>query len=232
MINRFIAIMMMAVVFLGYKGVMAKADWNGAYVGVQAQIMEFDVDWKNPGTPEQDLDGVLAGVLAGYDVQFGNFVVGGIVDANFGEVSDFKRDGNYIVESGEITSTGSFRLRAGVALSDNLLIYGTGGVAWVRMEQTQICTGPPAARFGFCFRNGPFNLSATETLWGPTYGGGLEWKLGNVGWSDITLFAEYLQTEYGDQNFKMAPDANGNPLPDQIVQNMERTFKVGFKFYF
>jgi len=212
----------------------AKAeDWTGFYAGLQATNLNFDVDWKNPGTPEQDADGILAGGVIGYDLQFGHFVVGVLADAHFGSLSDFERDGNYIIEEVEVTATGSFRVRAGITLLDErMLIYGTGGIAWANMEQSQSCTGPAATVAGWCKTHGPYDLRTNETLWGPTYGGGVEMVLGDVGWSKITVFAEYLQTSYRDQNFKMSPDAKGNPLPDQIVQATDRSVKVGLKFRF
>jgi opacity protein-like surface antigen len=90
---------------------------------------------------------------------------------------------------GSVPWVGTLRGRIGTtALNPNLLIYGTGGLAFGRNTTSDLMTvslpagGPLVERF-------PFASSTTQTGWAA--GGGLEWML-NPSW---TVKAEYLHVE-------------------------------------
>lgn len=90
-------------------------DWTGFYGGVQ--LGYGDVDTNVSGSD----DGVIGGIVGGYDYDLGNFVVGGGIDYDFADIS---------VANNAATLENVFRakLRGGYKLG-NGLIYGTGGYA-------------------------------------------------------------------------------------------------------
>lgn len=92
-------------------------DWTGAYVGVQLGYGDLDVS----GGSADDENGLLGGVHAGYDYDFGTFVLGVVGDYNF---ADTEVDG---------ASMARLRARAGTELGNGLL-YATGGVAFGKAE--------------------------------------------------------------------------------------------------
>lgn len=209
-------------------------NWTGFYIGPTTAHVNFGVDWMNPGTPEQQLRGVMAGINGGFNVQLGNspVVAGVTADAVFGNLNQCQRDGNYIVECGTLHAMGTLRGRLGVAVGP-ALIYGTAGVAWAHMSQNQSCPAPAAVVAGWCKTHGPYDLTGTGTLWGRVWGAGVEVRLGNEGRGSV--FAEVLRSTFRPFNFGplMGPDGDGHPnLPDQIVLGAATTIQIGFRWRF
>lgn len=126
-----------------------------------------------PGTCGGDKDKRIAwSVHAGYDMQFGNIVVGGIVEGGRSmignAVSGFSTTPAGYVMARRIDWDANARLRAGYALGTGTLVYGTGGLAFAKIKNN------------FATSN-TFN-SFTETgtsqdEWGWTAGGGIEQKV-------------------------------------------------------
>jgi outer membrane immunogenic protein len=89
----------------------------------------------------------------------------------------------------------SLRLRAGFLITPDIMLYGTGGVAFQRVEATMRCGSPdpksaisPACDF--------FSLSQqTDGAWLPgwTVGGGVEWKFAQ----NWLLRGEYRYADFG-----------------------------------
>ena len=92
-------------------------DWTGFYGG--AQLGYGEVDTNVPGTGSDD--GVIGGLTAGYDYDFGTFVLGGGLDYDFADIG---------VANNAATLENVFRakVRGGYKLGDGLL-YATGGYA-------------------------------------------------------------------------------------------------------
>lgn len=90
-------------------------DWTGFYGG--AQLGYADVDTNVAGSD----DGVIGGLTAGYDYDFGTFVLGGGLDYDFADIG---------VANNAATLENVFRakVRGGYKLGDGLL-YATGGYA-------------------------------------------------------------------------------------------------------
>src|SRR5688572_2340220 len=149
----------------------------------------FNVDWANAGTPDQQLRGVMTGGNMGYRAQLGPVLIGGAFDFLLGRLTQCQRDGNYIVECGTLHSLGTIRGVVGIA-TDQLLFYGTAGIAWNNMTQTQSCPDPAAVVAGWCKTHGPYNLAGRGTTWGPVFGGGLEIGFGEE--RRVSAFAEVL----------------------------------------
>lgn len=202
---------------LGLAG--ASYDWSGGYVGVNAGIAingsTFSSDYRytgqaNIGQANRDLINALdtswdpsesvftGGVLAGYSVQYGNFVIGAEGDFNYTGFDGTLRSDASDVMSQVLppTSTratdevdyrgnwfGTLRGRLGYAF-DNLLVYGTGGLAYGKLDIKQSLVAD----------NGGDSISwqSKRDAWklGWTLGGGLEY--GIDAW---TVGLEYLYVD-------------------------------------
>jgi outer membrane immunogenic protein len=171
-----------------------------------------------------DDSGVTGGAQVGYNYGLGNFVVGAEADiaytdlsrtetlsntANIGPLgvpstTPFTRVNQY---RGKLDYLGTVRGRAGFAF-DRVLVYGTGGLAYGRVTQETIYFGPNANDTPF------FEGRNKKTRTGYVFGGGAEFALPtdsflNVfGSSAVTLRAEYLHYDLGNQNLRF-PGVNG-----------------------
>ena len=82
----------------------------------------------------------------------------------------------------------SVRLRAGYLVTPDILVYGTGGIAFQHVEASMACNGntSPACNFSA-------SSTTSTTLPGYTVGGGLEWKL----MQNWLIRGEYRYSDYG-----------------------------------
>jgi len=178
--------------------------WTGFYIGAQAGYawgenetsLFFDgaaVDIGGLG--DFDNDGFIGGVHAGYNVQFGSFVVGVEADLEAAgidgdlTVTDAAFPGYAAGVSSDINFQGSLRARAGVAF-DRALIYVTGGLAFANIEHTYSATLPAGNVFGV--PAGTYSESFDDTEWGWTLGAGVEYAITN----NLTARAEYRYTKF------------------------------------
>lgn len=153
--------------------------WQGFHVGALAGYQRYDETIRTPFGPSTTAsDGALLGGLAGFDIQFGNLVLGAEADTSFGDVSGI----NNKVAS-RIRQLSTFRGRAGISAGD-LLFYGTAGLAAADMESK-------ARHFG----------DDNQVVWGWTYGGGVEAKLTE----NVSLRGEYLYTRLDNKDLTYAP---------------------------
>jgi hypothetical protein len=97
-------------------GLASGGDWSGAYGGFQFSVLSGDAT----GGADSDGSGALAGIHAGYDVDFGTFVLGAGVDFDFGSID--------LGRSVEIDGLARLGLRAGADLG-RTFVYGTAGIA-------------------------------------------------------------------------------------------------------
>jgi len=185
----------------------APYNWTGSYIGGN-----FGYAWGSdpinltpgtafPGTVPLSLAdnprGVLGGIQYGTNWQFNRFVLGWDSDFSF---SDIKASQTVVTLPGGIVTSGAQKLdwlsttrgRAGYLLTDNLLLYGTGGLANGRATADTFITlaGCP---LGTCSSG-----SESKTLWGWEAGGGLEYAMGH--W---LLRAEYLHYDLGNLNYSV-----------------------------
>ncbi|MEO1550751.1 MAG: outer membrane beta-barrel protein [Pseudomonadota bacterium] len=94
-------------------------DWTGGYVGGQFGLGQGEVG-------DTDADGLLGGVHAGYDYDFGALVVGAAVDL---DLANLELDG----DAGEIDQVFRLKGRVGYDLGQ-ALVYGTAGLAQASAE--------------------------------------------------------------------------------------------------
>ncbi|QBX37149.1 porin family protein [Brevundimonas sp. S30B] len=128
--------------------------------------------------------GVEAGIRAGYDWQFGNFVVGGLGEFSATNVKDavtgFSTTPANYTFTRRLDNLAAARLRAGYAVGP-ALIYGTGGYAWGKIDN----------RFETSNTANSFIVQEDDDRAdGWQAGGGVEYALA----PNLTVGGEYLYT--------------------------------------
>lgn len=146
-------------------------------------------------TPKFNNSGFTGGIQGGYNWQNGHTVVGIEADFEYFGPKGSNAGSGFIPATSNFTSVQDFsadwlvtvRPRAGIIVNDNLLIYGTAGLAITNFKYSETVVGTAGAGpFGEAFsRNGPKA--------GFVVGVGAEYALNNH-WS---LRAEYLYLNFG-----------------------------------
>ena len=173
--------------------------WAGPYAGVQLGYgFGGSADDKTNGN-DVGTKGWLGGAFGGFNMQNGQFVYGGEADVNYSNIK-----GSNAGLSARSRIDGSLRARAGVAVTDDVLLYGTAGVAAERLRVTDNVD------------------SDTNMMVGYTVGAGADVKLTD----DVFARAEYRYTDYGSKNFDLP--GVGNPKVDS--SNHRVMMGVGIKF--
>jgi outer membrane immunogenic protein len=170
------------------------------------------------------IGGALGGVQAGYNLQVNpNWLVGFETDFDWSKVdgtgmSDILFSGvpGNLQASENVKWFGTVRARAGYLVTNKLLLYGTGGFAYGRVEESGAlnfnATGVSAIGHGFGFNCGAglgtncFVGNSTRTVTGYAYGAGAEYAL----WNNVSLKAEYLYVNLGRGNTMNIVAQNGN----------------------
>jgi outer membrane immunogenic protein len=176
-----------------------------------------ELEFVIPGVAVSDINsnGFVGGFQAGYNHQWGNWVGGLEIDLSGtgikGSTSNSATNAFSACNSPCFTETftqsvtvhdkfdllGTARARLGFLAMPNLLLYGTGGLAWTRFVQettdtiTQTCTG-------VCGPIEVFGQSTTRTpdwRFGWAAGAGVEARLFDSNW---LARVEYLHYDFGD----------------------------------
>ena len=134
--------------------VMSGNDWTGGYAGASlgyglvdqdgiAGLEDDDTEFFGDDdiTFDVDGDGAIGGVFAGYQYDFGNFVLGGELDLNAANLdfdddsfSDFFDENDIDEDSAvSIDQIHRLKLRAGYDMG-NTLVYGVAGAAYAEAE--------------------------------------------------------------------------------------------------
>lgn len=212
-------------------------NWTGLYLGAQGGYGGDKFEYPGylntgvpafSGTGQASLtsSGFIAGGQVGYNLLLSNILVGVEADLAWsgieGEVAiggSGVAGGSVSVSAGsEIEHFGTIRGRLGFA-KDNLLIYGTAGVAYGKVTSSYSYNANFAG-LGI----GPFSGadSISDNQWGWTAGGGLEYGVG-ANWS---LKTEYLYTDLGSQTL-YADNTVGIDVDTKF-----HTVKVGLNYHF
>lgn len=172
------------------------ATWAGPYAGIQLGY-GFSGSVERPGN-DIGTDGFLGGVFGGYNFQNGQFVYGLEGDVNYSDVH-----GTDAGEAARSRFEGSIRARVGMAVTDDVLVYGTfGGAA---EKQRVVVDG----------------VRDSNTMLGYTVGAGVDARLTEK----VFARAEYRFTDYDDEKF----DFGAGAVPYDS-SNHRVTLGVGFKF--
>lgn len=152
------------------------SSWAGPYGGVQLGYgFSGSVD---DGVNDIGTDGWTGGAFGGFNMQNGQFVYGVEGDINYSGI-----EGSNAGFEARSRVDGSIRGRAGVAVTDDILIYGTAGVAAESLRITDEVSG----------------ARDSNTMLGYTVGAGTDVKLTE----DVFARAEYRYTDYGSEEFTL-----------------------------
>jgi outer membrane immunogenic protein len=227
-----IAIAAFALTALSF-GSMAKAeeglnntahDWSGFYVGAHGGYGFGEHDGQpiyDAGLgPVQgvfaagkiDADGYLAGVTLGAQHQTGSVVLGVEIDGSWGDFGGKEtfdalgasKGYHWTIET-ELDGLYTARARIGYAMG-NLLVYGTGGVAFAQVGMNETVTADKIQGFT---KDGTVTAlaSSEENMLGWIAGGGAEYAFA-PGWS---FKAEALYINFGEVNNRFS----GTAYPDK-----------------
>ena len=174
--------------------------WTGLYVGANAGYAWGQIDSTNLGVVGgfNDPDGFTGGGQIGYNYQIGQFVLGAEADFQGADMrARLAVPG--LTASNELNWYGTVRARVGFAV-DRFLPYVTGGFAYGNVR-TRFTT--PA-----------FSISDSNTQYGWTVGGGLEYAFTN----NLSARVEYLYVNLDKESFNI-PGA-------VLTTNVETKFSV------
>lgn len=170
--------------------------WAGPYLGAQIGY-GFHGRVSGAGTTAET-KGWMGGVFGGYNFQDGQLVYGVEGDINY---SDIK--GSSAAFGSRTTVDGSVRGRIGAAVTEDILVYGTAGVA---AENQRITVG---------------GAEQSRGLIGYTVGAGTDVKLTD----DVFARAEYRYTDYGSKSYDLPVAGTGYDSSNHRV-----TVGLGIKF--
>lgn len=194
--------------------VVSGYDWTGFYLGANAGVAwnnsELDGDFRYNGDRVNELENQLegdqaaftGGAMLGYNWQMDQIVLGVETDFNFLGFSDDNErnaegtyDGVPYSASNKVSFDadwyGTIRGRLGFAV-DNMLFYGTGGLAYGHMEaDSKIKVTNERTQDVY-----KWDGSADTVNWGWTVGAGMEYGIEN--WS---LGVEYLFVDLGSADW-------------------------------
>jgi len=171
------------------------ASWAGPYAGINLGY-GFGGHVKAPGV-DAKTKGFIGGVFGGYNWQQDNFVYG--AEADLGYNGTKGSDNGLSAKSG---IEGSLRARLGYAVTPEILLYGTGGLAAKNQKIDDSVTG----------------VNDSKAMLGWTAGAGTDIKITD----NVFGRVEYRYTDYGSKNFG---DTGKVKSSDNRV-----TFGVGMKF--
>jgi outer membrane immunogenic protein len=184
-----------------YTGAHVGYGWSDAGTSIAAgdaaanAFLPFFPATGTPTSVSQDQRGFLSGALGGYNIRSGNTVWGVESDISIGSVKDRDNVPSAVgvfstnVES-KVDWLSTLRLRGGLLVTPQALLYVTGGLAYGHVEHSYALAITGA---GINFFSG--RTSGTEVGW--TAGGGVEFAIS----PRMTLRGEYLYYDLGDTKF-------------------------------
>lgn len=179
------------------------SSWNGVYVGVLGGYESVSADWTsasyagfpNPPVPSSkhadlDFEGAMLGGFAGYNMVRDRMLLGveAEIDWTGGSASQHGIPGFYTLSTPGFTADdfvgdrigissdyeGSLRLRAGYFAAPDILVYGTGGLAFKQFERSFFCDGTGASGLSTCQAGPLFRQTDRSVELGWTLGAGIE----------------------------------------------------------
>jgi outer membrane immunogenic protein len=223
-----------------YSDHQAAFDWQGPYVGAHLGAVWGDVTvtdtytyYRDPTEVNTvDAKGLIGGGQLGFNFRSGQLVYG--FEADFGGIDLSESKSARLVKSAAPLTAkysvsggayGDFTGRMGYA-ANRAFFYAKGGAAVATVDFTSNYSGT----------NTEFNYAHSDTLWGFTLGGGVEYAL-HPKWS---LKLEYQHFDFGDTTFENklknsvgctrqhCPTFNG----DAAISPTADAVKVGVNYHF
>jgi outer membrane immunogenic protein len=214
----------------GYWGGNIGYGWGDAKYDAAFNSAILGVPLAGTGISEsQKIDGVIGGLQAGYNYQFGAWVWGWETDFQWsGQKGGSTFGGALGTIVGPIPFTvttdhklewfGTARSRLGFLWGPNTLIYATGGVAYGQVKDSAIVN--LAAAGGAVTAQAVATFKDVKAGW--TVGAGIEGALGN-GWS---AKLEYLYIDLGKTEQSAAAALNVTGVGTVLAANANQTFRT------
>jgi outer membrane immunogenic protein len=221
--------------------------WSGFYAGVGLGARALESDWDtsflgggvlvDPASRRQAFDSTdfrVSGYV-GYNWQFSSWLLGiegdvGWADNNVTRAGipgtlAFTGPGGLLVDNTNVTADwdASIRGRIGVLAGPSVLLYATGGAAWLNVEASASCNIVAAA--SWCFvSNG--TQSASSTRFGWTVGAGVEWMFA----PNWIARGEYRYSDYGSFNTVFFPGTIDQVNASVDLQTHTAYFGISYLF--
>ena len=192
---------------------MPAANWSGFYVGVHAGIGGadlngiFDADGTEPVTyiTGMNTSGLLGGVHAGYNWQFGGMIFGLEGDYTWADFEARNRDGENDLQRVSVDYFATIRYRIG-ATNGNLMTYVTSGIAFSEAD--------------LVVENGTGSLSLSAV--GIAYGAGIEYRI----LPGVTIRGEVMRLDFDES--EGAQEAGRSAVVDNLPDGDDED-SFGFK---
>ena len=177
------------------------------------------------------MSGFVGGGEVGYNWRFGNMLAGLEADLSYSSLSESSSATGIPFIGGIFRTTidaklrwfGTVRGRLGFLAGKDLLIYGTGGLAYGDAKTTVTGTNLALA----CPTNNCFSGSTgTETGW--TAGAGVEYAFAPK-W---TVKAEYLYLDFGKHTFVMNDAINAGAAVSASTHHTVNVVRAGVNYHF
>jgi outer membrane immunogenic protein len=232
-------------------------NWSGFYAGANVgygwgnndmSVADVSPDPGDSGispTPQSvgnRSNGVIGGGQIGYNWQIGSFVSGLEADIQGSGIKGTAQSRLATFELGDPTAVGSgtseqklswfgtVRGRVGVTVTPDLLLFGTGGLAYGNVSHS----GNTAFTFTDQSNTFGFPVQSSQTKIGWAAGAGAEWMFAR-NWS---AKVEYLHIDLGSSSAVGGIVLNGIPDPafgDAVAYHWHNTFdtvRVGVNYHF
>ena len=156
-----------------------------------------------------DKDDVEYSARIGVDRRMGNFVIGALIEGGRTEATDSVSGFSTTPASYTITRSADYtagaRLRAGYTPGGGILFYGTGGLAYARLDN----------RFATSNTANSFADNGKTNAWGYAVGGGAEAMVTR----NISLGLEYLYTDLKDKDYTVSVGQGTAPATNPFLLN-------------
>lgn len=206
--------------------------WEGSYAGAHLggtfsnSNRAIDLDYYNSAIETTQLKkegSFTGGIQAGHNWQIDNIVLG--AEADFSLFGINNRGQSFIQPDTDYTAKtnwqATFRLRGGVLVTDDMLVYATGGLALgrVRYEVIDDCDTFPCG--------GDMVYAAGKRNLGYTVGGGIEHAI-SPEWS---IKGEYLYTHYQGRTVSGESIIWGDAYDFHFNRFSTHTVRVGVNYH-
>ena len=198
-------------------------DWTGLYIGAHLGNAASDSNWNSiTGAPLPSPfgghftgGGIVGGIQAGYNQQFGSWVLGIEGEASLADINGGVQCAAAVFScDAKIGGLGTVSGRIGYVIGD-FLFYGKGGAAW--LYQTATMTPNPAGPWSDVWQSG-----RTRSGW--MLGAGAEYALS----TRVSAKLEYNYLTFGQKNLNFA-DPSGNMANVGLDQNIH-LLKFGLNY--
>lgn len=173
---------------------LRQADWSGPFLGGIGALSCMETHYIPSTGPDPDLNGCggMGGLIAGWNYQVGDWVLGIEGDAAWG---GHNAENNLDAVDYDIDFLGTVRGRVGWLASDQTLLYVTGGAGWLKGTMDAL-VGPASVK-----------QKDTKTHFGWLIGGGVEHAFTDYFHARL----EYLYGQFDDKDYDLTVPGSCSP---------------------